>query len=336
MTAFTTTLDLGSHPVLERARQRAVAVLAAATRALAAGAAALADVETVVAAGSLGRLEVHDASDIDCIVVTRDGVSAAARQTAVRTVYDCLSCVPLAPPKAEGIYREAVERGALLDRAQRGNLAETPAVFGKRMQFLLDARPLFAAERATDLTARILDWYADDFIAREPGRSWSFLINDLTRYLHSYAAWQQFKFTASSDDSWHLRQAKLRTSRVVTIAALLFLLGESDRRRDKRAWLAPYLDLTPLERLACVMSTYDAAAFRAVLDEYAAAFARLTEPSTRLALIASTDPACAGPPALPELAALEAHGRAVHERLTAFALERQRDWGTRFFSRWLL
>ena len=81
------------------------------------------------------------------------------------------------------------------------------------------------------------------------------------RYLHSYALWQQFKFVRSSDDSWQLRQAKFRTSRIVTFAALMFLVGKSDRDRDKLRWLHAQLSLTPLQRLHKVMGAHDPHAY---------------------------------------------------------------------------
>ncbi|MGR8920677.1 MAG: hypothetical protein ACU85V_13760, partial [Gammaproteobacteria bacterium] len=213
---------------------------------------------TVAAAGSLGRLETGPDSDLDLLVIV--DFASAADATLCTTVLEVLGDCGLEPPKADGIYRTPVGRDALLDERARGSLDETPDVFGKRMQCLLDARPLFNDAAFVALRRDLLRWYGEPFQRLDPAASWTLLINDLSRYLHAYAGWQQHKFARSADDSWLLRQMKLRSSRLVTFAGLLFLAGASNSRPDKQAWLAARLGLSPLERVGCVMRERDPAA----------------------------------------------------------------------------
>lgn len=300
-------------------------------------AARLPDIETVAVGGSLGRLEAGASSDVDCIIVLRDGADHSAAQTQTELVHALFAASPFMLPKADGIYRQSIARQRLLDVDALGSLDEAPAVFGKRIQLLLDARPVFARDAFEALQRDVVAWYCRDFIAARPTRAWTYLCNDLMRYLHSYAGWQQFKFARSGDDSWQLRQAKLRTSRLLTFAAMMYLLGESDRRADKAHWLEARLGGAPLQRLFEVMQRHDARAYRELLEAYEVTFALLSRPEVRATLIAS------GPDMVSRMAAgvhplyEEIHRASadLSRIVTTFALARQADWGARFFERWL-
>ena len=325
-------------PVLRAAYGFSCAQMNALACELASHAAALDGIETIAVGGSLGRLEANIESDIDCIIVLRDGVPLAEGEAQTARVHEVLSRSPLKAPKLDGIYRQSIERATLLDRTALGSLSESPAVFGKRIALLLDARPLFGGERFHRLQGEVIEWYGADFLASAPARGWTYLSNDLMRYLHSYAGWQQFKFARSSDDSWQLRQAKFRTSRIMTFAALMFLLGESDRDSDKMRWLHERLALTPLQRLHQVMGAYDPSTYAQLLSVYEAAVDGLTGNDVRAQLIRT------GPDSDTRLTApagaayvrIKSVSTAISRLLVEFAMARREDWGARFFERWLL
>lgn len=324
--------DWGRLPALEAARRRSLALEARARALLEGATEALAGVATVALCGSLGRLEAGADADVDCVVVTDD--PAAARDGTINGVLDGLG---LRGAKAWGIYREPVTEASLLDRAALGSLDEPPAVFGKRMQLLLDARPAWGDARFAALQAALLDFYGHGFLAETPARGWTYLTNDLARYLHAYSAWQQYKFERTADDSWLLRQAKLRATRIPTIAALLLCLGDTWSAPDKQARLLGYLRLTPLERLHAVMAPRDPAAF----DRLAAAWEKchrlLGDREVRRALVAG-GPASAGELGSSRPAAYAALHEASGEvlaTLTAFTLDRRDEWPHGFFERLL-
>ncbi|MGE0485371.1 MAG: hypothetical protein AB7Q81_14610 [Gammaproteobacteria bacterium] len=277
--------------------------------------------ETVAAAGSLGRLEITARSDFDALFVARPAAEPHRVAEEIAAVLDAAGACGLVPPKADGIYRDAITRAALLDRQAHGRLDEAPAVFGKRMQCLLDARPLYGKATFDALRLAVLDWYLGaDVDAAD-------LLNDLKRYLHGYAAWQHHKHSRSSTDSWALRQAKLRSVRLLTFAGLLMLLGASSRLppAGRATWLAARLDATPLERIAEVMEEFDPVAFQRLLADYEFCFARLADPTFRRRLVAAgSDHA-----ALAELTPVTT--RLLHE-LTAFVLARRDEWHADFFS----
>lgn len=287
---------------------------------------------TVAAAGSLGRLEVTAGSDLDAIVIVADHLADEA--TVVADVYKALAHPALKMPKPSGIFRSGVSAAVLCAPQGRGALDESPALFGKRIQLLLDTRPLFGAAAYVDLQARILDWYGADRLRRDPEGQWTPLIHDLQRYLHSYAAWQQGKFGRDAEDGWYLRQAKLRSSRLLTFAGLLLLLGASSRRRDKPDWLLAQLALTPLERIAQVMRQVDAAAFDALEGHYVTVHALLADPARRADLVAQSPCSPAALPVRWPEPYAEIHQRSgeMLRALSRFVLERRDDWHPDFFS----
>jgi hypothetical protein len=324
-------------PALATARHFTRARLAAAGRGLASLRRALDAIETVAVGGSLGRLEAHPGSDVDCIVILRPGVAADRAGRAVERVLTRLDALDLAPAKAGGIYRSGIGRDALTAAHALGSLDEPAGVFGKRMQLLLDARPIFRRAALDALRRALVTWYGTGFLEADPRRSWSYLLNDLMRYLHAYAAWQQHKFERGPDDSWWLRQVKLGSTRIVTVAGLLVLLGESSARADKREWLAARLALTPMERLCLVMCRYDEPRFLRLLAACESVQAMMADPVARAGLIAG------GPAGAAELATfgpavapgVDAVGR-IGAVLTEFLLDRRRNWDPRFFERLIL
>ena len=326
-----------SAVVRASAGARSIAILDLLVAALKRRSPALDGILTVALCGSLGRLEATPESDIDCIIVLRSGVAAAAVEGALRAIAEVFATVPLRTAKSDGIYRQPVAVDALLDPGALGSLSETPTTFGKRIQLLLDARPVYDADAFVDLQSAIVDWYSSDFLEADPGASWTYLLNDLARYLHAYAGWQQFKFARTSDDSWALRQAKFGSSRLLTFAGLFYLLGESNHSPHKREWLKSQLGMTPLARLAAVMIRYDAPAYDRLQAAYDTTFALLSDPRVRAALVAG------GPdviqrmraPIPAELGQIRAASTVILQVLTRFALDRHIDWDPRFFERWL-
>ena len=326
-----------SCPALRAAYRYSLSHLAQLERCFAARADALCGVETVAVGGSLGRLEAAADSDADYIIVLRDGLAPAELEAQVAIVHDLFLSAPFKAPKADGIYRHGIARATLLDPAALGSLSESPEIFGKRIALLLDARPVFGSGRFHALQGAVIEWYGSDFLAASPSRAWTYLSNDLMRYLHSYAGWQQYKFTRTVDDSWQLRQAKFRTSRLLSFAALMFLLGESDRDVHKMAWLHQRLALTPLQRLFDVMRIYDATAYGAMLEAYETCYAAFSDSRVRATLVATGPDADTrmNAPLAPAYQDIKAASSVLSQLLTEFALARRAAWGARFFERWL-
>lgn len=328
-------LDLDACPALHASRVYSQALIAALEPLLARAARAAGLLDSIVAGGSVGRLEASPHSDFDGILIfaTRSLADPAGTAACIEAILALLAAQGLKPPKPWGIYRSPVTAAALCDPAALGSLAERPDIFGKRMQILLDARPLYGAAAFRQLRRQVLEWYATG--ARRTPRQWSHLIDDLMRYVHAYSAWQRFKFERTPDDGWYLRQAKLQSTRLLTFAGLLLLLGASSAAgTNELEWLEAKLDLTPLERVALVMGDVAPQAFATVLECYEAIHARLLDEGVRAALVAAepdtgTALRAADPPAYRIIAERSQRLLAV---ITEFVLERRGDWALAFFS----
>lgn len=296
------------------------------------------EVVTLAAAGSLGRMEALAHSDCDLIVIIDDdleGQADAARRI-MDAVWACLEPLDLRLPKSWGIFVEPASIAGLTRPEALGNLNDSRSLFGKRLQCLLDSQPLFRPRQFRQLQRRLLDWYATAFLHEHADKTWTYLLNDLVRYYRSYAAWQQFELKIEHDDSWYIRNAKLRTSRLTMYAGLLLLIGECSRQADsdRIGWLLDKLTLTPLERIAWVMQQYPGYEDEVVrlFECYEVFLAAMNDASVRTALIeqAPRKPEDLPPKKIPEYQPIHDGSAEIMDILTRFILARGNDWSRRF------
>lgn len=331
------------QPTLARAWQHSAAVFARVAQALGEFDPDTHGVLTLAAAGSLGRMEALAHSDCDLIVILHDDYdsNANAVDQTMQAIWTQLEALDLRLPKSWGIFVEPASVADLTREDALGNLNDSRAIFGKRLQCLLDSQPLFRPRQFEQMQRQILEWYATAFVNEHADKPWTYLLNDLIRYYRSYAAWQQFELKVEHDDSWYIRNAKLRTSRLTMYAGLLFLLGESSRQRpaDKVGWLLDRLKLTPLERLVWVMGQYRDAdlAIMQLLENYEVFLAAMNDAATRQALINEAPRTLADlpPERIPAYRPIHESSSNIMDILTRFVLARGDDWSQRFL-RYLL
>ncbi len=134
-------MDWSQFNVLAAARQDSLATLAQLATHFAQATARIKPIAAIVAAGSLGRLEIHRSSDLDCVLLQRPGESdPKVVEDAIDMVMAIIEKNGLKPPKRDGIYRNAITVDALCASTAHGDLGESAAIFGKRLQMLLDTR----------------------------------------------------------------------------------------------------------------------------------------------------------------------------------------------------
>ena len=294
------------------------------------------DVSIAAVSGSLGRLEGMAHSDCDLIVlVNDDAIDDPARcQKAMQEVWDALDPFGLPLPKSTGIYVTPASYGQICDDSTLGLIADDKNTFGKRMQVLLDAKPVYGKDNFEILVRGLLERYAAGFLIYDQKKEWVYLLNDLIRYLRSYCAWHQFDLTNDPIDSWHMRNTKLRNSRIPMFAALILLLGEcSKEKKDKIGWLREHLTLTPMQRIEKVYTLNNDDGLSVLLDAYEVFMMRINSPYVRKILVE------ANPKSLlelkdidlPEYDELHANSHILIKELTRFVLDRRGDWSDAFF-----
>ncbi len=334
---FDNALDLSAYPSLASSRAFSRDRISVVTTALSKALETLGQpIMTVAVGGSLGRLEASADSDIDCIIIVDDRAEYDPRQTAtsIKRIHAEILRTGLQPPKTDGIYCRPILRSQLLDPANRGSLTEEPAIFGTRMQLLLDARPVYRANAFSSLKDQLLSWYG---CTAERPHHFTHLLNDLSRYLHAYAVWQQFKFSRTQRDGWYLRQAKFRSTRVVTFAGLLFAIGETSMT-DNATDLAQTLNHTPLGRIQAAFDNYASANFRAFIDLYERLHQMLCDAPIRneLILLSPTSQSEIPTHYAGVFALIHDLSDELMAQLTQFILARADDWSPRIFRSWLL
>ena len=276
--------DADKHPTLAHAHTWSVALLEQIRQHLAALSKTAPDVSVVMISGSLGRLEGTIHSDCDPIVIVNDSAMSDPKRcrAAMGALWEALAPLGLAPPKPSGIYMTPTSHAELSDPQTLGVVADDPAIFGKRMQVLLDSRCVYGDERFAMLIQALLERYATGFLSYDPNKEWVALLNDVIRYFRAYCAWRQFDLTADPEDSWYMRNVKLRNSRVLMFAALILLLGEcSKEKRDKIGWLKAHLPLTPLQRIDRVYTLNNDDHFTVLLDAYEVFIHEMNSPESR-------------------------------------------------------
>lgn len=328
--------DFHQCPTLAQAWRYSAETFARVDEALAGFDPAGTKVVTLAAAGSLGRMEALPHSDCDLIVIVPDEIAADSEQARaiMQEVWERLQPLELRLPKSWGIFVEPASIASLTRPGALGDLNDSRTVFGKRLQCLLDSQPLFRAEGFRQVQKAILDWYATAFATQAASKQWTYLLNDLIRYYRSYAAWQQFELKIEWDDSWYIRNAKLRGSRLIMYAGMLLLLGESSRRQppDKVNWLLEQLTMTTLERVVWCMQQYGEDDVTTLLQCYETFLAAMADDDIRNALIDQAPRTLDElPPAMiPAYAPIQEGTARLMSILTRFVLNRADDWHPRF------
>ncbi|MBI2799744.1 MAG: hypothetical protein HYX63_05570 [Gammaproteobacteria bacterium] len=279
-------LNLDEFPTLANSRVYSLELISQLERAIASRAPMLTPLLCVAAGGSLGRLEARLGSDLDSIMLYAPGAWAPLAGDEVASIlFFCAAECGLKAPKPWGIYRTPIKPETLWAASSFGDLDEAPSVFGTRIQLLLDARPLYGHASFKQVRREILCWYAAPATFGMDDR-WAYLRRDLARYVNAYTNWQLFKLERSVDDSWLVRQAKLRSSRFLTWLGLWLVLDSLDQLVDPAPEIIDALfDLTPLERVARTMGYAAPALFRTLLVNYERVMTIFAEPEARHELL---------------------------------------------------
>jgi len=301
-------------------------------------------VETVAAAGSIGRMEASpDVSDADLIIVLSNQTSLPKESEpeseaikAYESVWKALEPLSIDLPKRTGVFALPTNEKQLLYDV--GKADESLPVFGKRLLLLLESQPVYKDDNYTHLINAIVDRYAAKYVKIDSKKEWTLLLNDLIRYFRSLAVNYQWDFD-NELEKWPLRNIKLRHSRLVMYGGLLMLLGEASKERsDKVSWLQERLKMTPLERLAWIYEQNQDWNFHRIAGPYDVFLSQLNNPEVRAKL--NVDPASNNRDdedsyreryRIREFAALKANSDGLIAELLRFIMARRGSWSERFF-----
>lgn len=215
------------------------------------------NIRTAYVCGSVGRMECVTSSDCDAAIVLTEEVRASpAAEEIMDTVFECIERTGFGRPKRDGIFGSPTSFEQLLDASTAGQVDEDLAVFGLRIQALLDGQPLLHAGEFESLQRAILGRYASAPRVRSDAFCLDWLMDDLVRYWRSLCArtrWLQH----DEPVPWRCLNVKLRHSRLLMCVGLFDLLLHVVDSRSPVDEVARLLRLTPLERILKVSRPRD-------------------------------------------------------------------------------
>jgi len=284
-----------------------------------------ANVETVCVAGSFGRLEGSRESDADYIMVVRDPAAPSISRDK-DVLQRAIEAYGVSPPNKSGVFTQPRSKAQLIDPI--GKADEKSDEFGKRMLLLLESRPVYRSDRFQQLLEEIFRKYSE-YVDVDPDKEFAFLANDLMRYFRFICVNYQASFWRQNE-KWALRNLKLRHSRIVMYAGLLFLVGEASKYSGKKKIDTVFraLNLTPLERIGWVYQENNDGAFFRVLGLYNVFLSHLSSANWRKEL---KDLEYMDRYKVAAFAEMKANSDAFIAEFVRFLLARRGQWSDRFF-----
>lgn len=294
------------------------------------------NVRTIAIAGSFGRLEASRASDADFIVVldetmTSEEQSADLQERVVEATALEFEKFGILRPNPEGVFARPRSMAELLPPVKGGGFGtpnESNELMGKRLLLLLESRPLWSDTGYDAVITDIFDRYAS-YVADDMAKEYVYLLNDLIRYFRYICVNYQSTF-GNQNEKWAIRNLKLRHSRLVMYAGLLFLVGHASQFQDDRKLnvVRDGLSMTPLERIQLAYEDSRDFGFFRLAGLYNTFLERISDPTLRVDLNAI---AYAERYENPYFSALKANSDAFQAELARFLFGRRGQWSDRFF-----
>ena len=281
---------------------------------------------SIATAGSLGRLDACGQSDLDYMVISSAPMGADEYGEHVKRIAAIASPMKLVLPNPGGVFTGPTEIKRLADNIGKD---EGESDLAHKMLLLMEARPLFNEtlfEAAQDaLPERYLAYLLDS-----PEKEALVLLNDVIRYFRTICINYQFTFW-HQEEKWPIRNVKLRHSRLVMYAGLLFLIMNASKpeyRGNKLGYIKSHLSLTPIERIAHVYRDNDDYNIDRVLAHWDFFLRRITNADSRNRL---QDIEYKSRYANPEYADLKINSDGLQSELTRFIWSRRGHWSSRVF-----
>lgn len=282
------------------------------------------NVETIAVAGSFGRLEGSVSSDADYILVVKDSGDRSVDEDQA-FIHAAIEEYEVSPPNKSGVFSAPRTIKDLSENM--GKAEEAVDQLGKRMLLLLESRPVYGDSQYEHLVKGLFSKYTE-YVEGAPDKEYVFLMNDLIRYFRYICVNYQDSFWRDNE-KWVIRNLKLRHSRVIMYAGLLFLLGEASKQQGegKISFVRKHLALTPLERLGLVYKDNHDYGFFRVVGLYNVFLSRLSNVAWRERLNVEYEHRYT----LPEFSEMKANSDALVAELLRFVFARRGQWSDRFF-----
>ena len=218
----------------------------------------------IITAGSYGRMEANEGSDLDFMIFGQEAIDEETAIQIIKKVQECATKMSIPLPKTDGVFSKVTLYNELSEQA--GSDKDTLESVAQRMLMIMEARPLYNETVFFNAQDLILRKYLA-FLAQNSSKEAVYLLNDAMRYFRSICVNYQFNFWRQ-EDKWGLRNIKLRHSRVIMYAGLLFTLLNASTKQYKESYIRDMMPLTPLERIVSVYQDASDTAYKRILEVY--------------------------------------------------------------------
>jgi hypothetical protein len=186
------------------------------------------NVFSVLVAGSYGRMDAHEKSDLDFMIIHNGFINE--EDDKIQTVRKCATDLNIGLPNPEGAFSRPINLQSMIKTmgCREDDLNKT----AQRLLILMECRPVYNEVFYSTIINQFLDHYLR-LVHEEPEKEALVLINDIIKYFRNICINVEYSFW-QDEDKWGLRNIKLRHSRVLIYAGLLFLVLNSSKFRDKK------------------------------------------------------------------------------------------------------
>ena len=211
----------------------------------------------VFAAGSLGRLEIADSSDLDLFFVLTDThqnrsntikPSNLQTYTFFNTVYEMYKKHKFPDPSSGGKYLEFINVSELFKIGSREE--DFKNGFTTRMLMLLESKYVYNEEEYNKIIEEILDAYFVDYNDHSKNFVPLFLMNDIYRYWYTVTMNYEFRRDKADDiNKKYWKRLKLKYARMITCYSMIACLYKPNIQKED---IKSFIKMTPIERIESV------------------------------------------------------------------------------------
>lgn len=279
---------------------------------------------SVVLAGSYGRLEASENSDVDFLIIVKDKVSQEEKNTIWEKVTKKFSSNNSIFPNPDGVFADIISITELEDNI--GSKDDSLHLLAQRMLLILETKVVYNEEIFNLAVQRILDKYLE-LIKSESEKEALFLMNDLIRYFREICVNYQYNFWRENE-KWALRNVKLRHSRIIMYAGTLLVILNASTKENKFEYILEMIKLTPLERISLIyQENRNIGGMEKVLTAYEIFLRKISSESIRNELKLEYNQRLQSP----HYMELKGSADLLRSELTEFIIDNRKKWSNKVF-----
>lgn len=277
----------------------------------------------VLVAGSYGRMDAHEKSDLDFMVVHKGSLADAKNK--IDTVRKCAADLGIGTPNTEGAFSKPINFKSM--RRNIGSKQDNLNSTAQRLLIMMEGRAIYNPQFFERIMSGLIDHYLK-LVKEEPDKEALALLNDLIKYFRNICINVEFNFW-KDHAKWGIRSIKLRHSRILIYTGLLFLiLTSSKMRKDKIKFISENLFLSPIEKVYLAYKNNGDSNFDRVIGAYDTFLYRIMQEDVRKELRSLDYRDRFGSRSYSEL---KTNSAFLQAEFTRFILDNRNHWTSKIF-----